>query len=406
MVAQDSTIATCQDLLSEFASCLVDTFPSQNDAAICDTCRLEYAELINNSTEPLSCDDVESVQCLAVKECPCGECKATLEEYLNCEVISNYNGGDCSAGIDCRTSIVNCEHSFDEYRNCIYRLPISNNDTTANGKMCDACRLDIATNFLSGGTCDMARSNFCLGVNDTCVGVCGNCIDELDFFFTCDVLDKSDGDCNIDCNTAPTPPVSNEPLCDEELSQFAFCITQELESDGVPCDSCRVNVETSVFESFLANSQTNTCNNVHNVSCNEAIPTCEDSCGTCTSLLASYWICYMSVKSFLECSTYSCNLVSPPSMMVLRLPTAAPTSLSRIPTSAPISSPVTISPVLPTKHPDTSTPLSTRTAIPINQPTNTVTDAMPSVTSSTSINIYIKQIRWIALALIFIEVIL
>ena len=177
--SNNSTPSTCQDLLTNFASCVVSTFDLQSDAMACDTCRLEYAALMNNSTESLSCNDIETIQCTAVKECPCHECSTVLESYWNCEVINkNYNGNPCPSGIDCRTSTVNCENSFDEYRNCIYRLPITTDNTTTvststNGKACDKCRQTVATQFSNGGACEAAQTNFCIGVNATCATVWG-----------------------------------------------------------------------------------------------------------------------------------------------------------------------------------------------------------------------------------------
>jgi hypothetical protein len=88
------TDSVCQDLLSDYASCLVDQFDSQNDAALCDECRIEYAKVLtNSSSSELTCEYIERLQCSAVLECPCGGCGASLDAYLNCEVL-NYNNSE------------------------------------------------------------------------------------------------------------------------------------------------------------------------------------------------------------------------------------------------------------------------------------------------------------------------
>lgn len=379
-LAQDST--TCQELLTSFASCLVDTFDLQSDAAACDTCRLQYSAFINNSTEIISCDEVENIQCAAVKECPCNECNSSLESYLNCEVINNYNSNQCPSGIDCRTSTVNCENSFDEYRNCIYRLPVVTNGTTtttgANGKACDECRLNVANQFLDGGTCDAAQSNFCTGVNNTCAIACGDCIDELDFFFTCDVLEKSNGNCQINCNTTSTPPTSDEPLCSDNLSEFALCVTQDLPSDadGIACDNCRINAETSFFTSV---STSDSCINIQQVSCNEAVPTCADICRTCTASLADYWICYLATKSFIDCSTAKCEVLLPsmPSPQAVSPTTSNPVTAPTI--NQPALVPISV-PVGRTSMPSNAGPQRSPVRSPIVQPTGS---DIPSSTSAT-----------------------
>ena len=374
-VAQDNT-ATCQDLLTSFASCLVDTFDFQSDAAACDTCRLQFSAYINNSTEFLSCDGIETIQCGAVKECPCNECNTPLESFLNCEVINNYNNNQCPSGIDCRTSTVNCESSFDEYRNCVYRLPVTNSTTTngADGKACDECRLYVANQFLDGGTCEAAQTNFCTGVNSTCAIACGDCSDELDFFFTCDVLDKSNGNCQINCNTTSTRPVSDDPICSDELSEYALCVSQDLPSDAdaVACDDCRINAETS----FLTSASTlETCMNIQQVSCNAAVPTCADICGTCTVSLADYWICYLATKSFVDCSTTKCELLSPstPSSPTMSGLVTAPTGIqpALLPRSVPVGR---------TSIPSNTRPLQSPVRSPIVKPNGS---DVPLTTSAT-----------------------
>ena len=384
-VAQESA---CQDLQTSFASCLVDTFDLQSDAAACDNCRLEYSAFINNSTELLSCTDVETIECTAVRECPCNECGPILESYLNCEVVNNYNNNQCPSGIDCRTSTVNCENSFNEYRNCIYRLPINSNGTTttgASGKMCDECRLNVANQFSDGGTCDAAQTNFCTGVNETCASVCGDCVDELDFFFTCDVLDKSNGNCQVDCNITSTPPLSDDPICNDDLSRFAFCITQDLTSDaeGVACDNCRINAETSILEASISTSAA--CTNIQQAVCSEAVPTCADVCGTCTASLAGYWICYLATISFVDCSSTNC--ISPPSPTVTPQP-VSPTASNPIgiPTiNQPLTSPSSV-PVRDTFLPSNEMPRLSPVPSP-NTP-STGSDMLPTSSAISSVTIF------------------
>jgi hypothetical protein len=166
-----------------------------------------------------------------------------------------------------------------------------------SGKACDECRINVANQFINGGTCDAAQNNFCYGINTTCMNVCGHCIDELDFYFTCDVLDKSNGNCSIDCNTTTTTTPStspmnddDEPWCSNELSDFAVCVTQDLDTDteGIDCDNCRINTETSSLLTSTtttttttitnSNATATTCTNLQQEVCNEMIPTCADVC--------------------------------------------------------------------------------------------------------------------------------
>jgi hypothetical protein len=385
VTAQTETI--CQDLLTDYATCLVDQFDSQNDAALCDECRIEYSNIINNTTSVLSCEDIERVQCTAVQECPCQDCTVALEAYLNCEVI-NYNNSECSSGIDCRTSIVNCLNSLDEYRNCIYRLPVINDTalitSTANGRGCDDCRLQVAANFVNGGSCDMAGTNFCTGVTETCVTVCGDCIDELDFYYTCDVFDKSNGNCQLDCGTVSTPPISDELLCDNELTDFALCVTMDIstESERVACDTCRLDAEASIIQTSMVVGSTSsgdvTCTNVQEVICNEAIPTCADVCGTCIASLADYWICDTSKRLFLECSSTNCNLSSPSNTQPISI---APTFVSPTTMSPPTT------PLAPTVDLTSQTlaPRATPISTPILRPTVSPQESTTTTTSATQV---------------------
>jgi hypothetical protein len=391
-VVNAQTDSACQGQLSEYASCLVDQFDSQNDAALCDQCRLDYANaLANASSSELTCENIENVQCSAVLECPCGGCAASLEAYLNCEV-SNYNNSQCSAGINCRTSIVNCLNSFDEYRDCLYRLPLFNDTamvtTTANGKACDNCRIQVAANFSNGGSCDMAQSNFCTGATETCAVVCGNCVDELDFYYTCDVLDKSNGNCQLNCGTVSTPPISEEPLCNASLANFALCVTDNIAADTerVACDTCRLQAEQSALNvSMLVDpsSGSRTCSIIQEAICNEAAPTCADACGTCVATLAEYWICSTSTQSLVNCSSIACKNLSPP-------PTAqpGPTATPLTPTvgapTAPASdgSPPSLS---PTRKPTAPTgplpplPVSRPASMPLQDMTPTASSAYISM---------------------------
>jgi hypothetical protein len=378
VVVLAQTDAVCVEFQTDYASCLVNQFDSQSDAALCDQCRIEYANaLTNSSSSGLTCEDIELVECSAVLECPCGACDVALEAYLNCEVL-NYNNSQCSAGINCRTSIVNCLNSFDEYRNCLYRLPLLNDttqaSTTANGKACDDCRIQVATNFSNGGSCDMAKSNFCTGVTETCAVVCGNCVDELDFYYTCDVFDKSNGNCQLDCGTVSTPPISEEPLCIDALTDFAVCVTDNIptETERLACDTCRLEAEQSTLNlSILIDFS---CNNIQDVICNEAVPTCANACGPCVATLTDFWICSTSIQTLVNCSSVACNLSPPPATQPG--PTVTPRAPTRAPTvSVPSAPAIDGSPTSPTQ------PVAFP-SLPVSQPTSSLPQEMLPTTSS------------------------
>lgn len=131
--------ADCRNEITMFAYCLLD-MTSATDREECELCRADILADVLESNECHSEDLCESMA-----SCPCGECGASMEEFLTCEV-SLRTSGDCQG---------NCAPTV-----APFPTPSPTNDPVQNSTTTTAPQASVATNQSSSPVVDVPETAF------------------------------------------------------------------------------------------------------------------------------------------------------------------------------------------------------------------------------------------------------
>ena len=85
----------CPAQFDSYKTCVLEELPEAQVSA-CDDCRLQASNRIPSNVQ--DCTVVQDIFCHAIQTCDCGNCRAPLQDYLDCDVSKRWFG-ECN--VDC-----------------------------------------------------------------------------------------------------------------------------------------------------------------------------------------------------------------------------------------------------------------------------------------------------------------